>query len=139
MLRRSFVIAILLLLVGCVPVRVPGGKGAPFPSPDGLRVLIVEETEHRPDLPRPQLDILTANDATSVRAWLKANALEFRIFDKDSKADRDTAVWQAAMKANPPSPPPYMLAANGKRGFSIPLPADRAAALAALAKVKGNK
>jgi hypothetical protein len=137
-----FALFALICLVGCVHPRTPGGKTgkAPFASPDGLRVLIVEETENRPTLPKPQLDILTATGDGSVRKWLADNAIEWRIYDKDSKTDRDAKVWQEAMAVQANCPAPYYLAANGKKGFPpTPLPADRAATIAKLATVKGAK
>lgn len=138
---NRFAFLALLLCVGCVPVRVNGGKTgkAPFASPDGLRVLIVEESGDRNDLSPSQREIITATADGSVRAWSKANAVECLVLDKDDGTEKLSKPMQEAF-AVPRSGVPYILAAYGKRGFKgeIKRETKPAEVLAALQKVKGK-
>jgi len=113
------VVALVLYLrgSGVVPVPpVPPAPPAPIPVP-GLHVLIVEEVQDRPKLPKEQVAIFTS---TEVRTWLDANA-KWRIYDDDSPMQHDEKVWQDAMKL-PRQSLPWLIVSNGKTGYMGPLP-----------------
>lgn len=104
---------------------------APFPSPDGLRVLIIEETADRLKLPAGQQEILLSWE---VRQWLANNTVReqnsagYRIWDDDYTAEQLNYVsetWRLAYeraKKDSAGKLPWLVAANRNKGFSGPLP-----------------
>ena len=90
----------------------------PLPT-TGLHVLILEETGDRNKLKPAQLSILTS---TVVRQWFTDNHAEWRIWDKDVDAQFEPQVWKDALKLERGSLP-WIIVANGKTGYSGPLPA----------------
>lgn len=98
----------------------------PPPDPDvdppipvtGLHVLILEETGDRNKLKPGQLAILTS---TVLRQWFTDNNADWRIWDKDVDAQFEPQVWKDALKLER-GPLPWIIVANGKTGYSGPLP-----------------
>lgn len=112
----------------------------PSPIPDkGLRVLIVWETSSQPTMPDTQRNILYATAPGSVRDWLVTKCVkvndtpEFRIIDKDSTMERESKIWQSLFDVERKSYP-WIIIANGTRGFSGPLPVTMDETLALLKK-----
>ena len=120
----------------------------PIPNPTpitekGFRVLIVEETEDRINLPKGQLEILLSLADGGVRKFLETKCVkdakgnpEFRILDKDNDLSRDSKVWQDAWKI-PHTPLPYLIATNGVTGFAGPLPKTPDETIAILQRIAG--
>ena len=120
----------------------------PIPNPTpitekGFRVLIVEETEERVNLPKSQLEILLSLADGGVRKFLEMKCVkdskgnpEFRILDKDNDLSRDAKVWQDAWKI-PHTPLPYLIATNGVTGFAGPLPKTPDETIAILQRIAG--
>lgn len=136
MTRRIYLLAIALLLVGCVPVRVPGGKACKNPfTVSGYRALVVEESADRPKLPSAQASIFTAPD---IRDYVASQKGEIRFFDKDKNTSLDPDEFQEAMKLPRPELP-YLFIGNGRKGFKGPLPPSTAEMLALLKKYGSAK
>lgn len=95
----------------------------PIPAA-GLHVLVVFETGKA--LPPGQQSILYGK---AVRDYLQANCVvgpdgktkQFRIYDQDVDASRDSKLWADAMK-RPRASVPWVVVSNGKTGFEGPLP-----------------
>jgi hypothetical protein len=128
-------LVLLLLLVGCVPVRVPGGKTgkAPFKA-DGFAMVIVHETEDLAKLTEAQRQILTSSE---LRGWLKSKNCQWRQLDKDAETTNEPQWAKDAMACKRESTP-WLLVANGKKGFSGPLPGSVTETLAVLKKIGGG-
>lgn len=122
------------LAIGEAPAPEPGPTPGPTPTPDpvpdapipvdGLRVLIVYETEN-PDLTPQQQIILFGNE---VRSYLRAKCTAepqgaFRIWDQNIDTAGDLPLWQKAME-RPRASVPWVLISNGKTGHEGPLPSD---------------
>lgn len=90
---------------------------APIPG-QGLKVLIVEETSARKDLPPSQLAILTS---TKLRGWLKEHNGELKTWDQDVDAKYADESWKSALSM-PRESLPWIYISNGKSGFTGPLP-----------------
>jgi len=112
------------------------GPAPPFPA-DKLSVLIVEETGDRKDLSPGQLDIIASNGAGSVVDWIGQHGGQRRTLDKDDGTEMEEAWVKAAMSA-PRQSVPWVVASNGRTGFSEPLPKDRATLIAKLTPLGGK-
>lgn len=114
-----------------IPDPVVEVDTAPFPSPDGLRVLILVETEDNNKLLPGHQEILFGE---MVRKWLAENTIRetgsagYRIWDDDYTAEqlaRVGAVWRNAYevaKAKSAGKLPWVVAAKGNKGYNGPLP-----------------
>lgn len=101
---------------------------APFAgvTPTGMRVLIVEESEKRTELPVGQRSII---QGATVRTYLRDKTAkaagtgkpEFWILDKDDDVTALPKHWQDAMKAKRDGVP-WLYIGDGKSGESVPLP-----------------
>lgn len=89
----------------------------PIPTTE-FRVLILEETADRGQIPSSQLSVITS---APLRKWLDEMGAKWRVWDKDVDASREDAAWQAALKLEH-GPLPWIHIANGTTGFSGPLP-----------------
>ena len=130
-------------IIGKGDVPKPDVDNVPFPS-EGLRVLIIEETGERATLPGGQQQILLS---THVRGWLKKNTVEkdgFRIWDddydaEDGEQDFINDTWKQAYlvaKKDSDGVLPWLVAANGDKGFSGPLPGTPDELIMILEKLK---
>lgn len=125
----------LLCVMGCVPVDWTGmlsrDRVLTDPNPPHVitkpefRLLIVEETADRPQLPAGQLSIFTS---TALRKYLRDHCVKlsdgrdgFMIVDKDDVADLPIE-FQGVHDAK--NPTPWLYATDGNKGVSCPLPAD---------------
>jgi hypothetical protein len=116
---------------------------APFPS-DGLRVLVLEETEERSRLPVKQLTALTS---AKCRDYMDAKAMkgpdgspEWQVWDDDLPTDKMQPIWKEAVdvaKAKSNGARPWLIISNGNGGYSGPLPATEDEFLAELQKWGG--
>lgn len=108
---------------------------APFPSPEGLRVIIVSETEKRSGLPEQQAQIFSSEQLAS---WLSSNTYSdgktsgYRIWDDDYTDDQLSQVapvWKEAYKAAKKAMEELkadhvLVAASPRGGFVGKLPAS---------------
>lgn len=125
------------LLIGSTPPPPPGPgpdpppppppAAVPFPAADP-QVLILEETSERNTLPSSQIEIL---GSLELRRWASAHlgkrggSPALRIWDDDPALDPETAKdWGEALKAAKRDAKsfPWIVASDGKRGFSQALP-----------------
>lgn len=105
----------------------PKPNVAPIPG-DGLRVLIVYES--MTNLPPAQAAAIYGQE---MRDYLNAKCPkgpdgrtpEYRIYDKDTPVDNESATWKGAMSRKRDSIP-WLIVSNGKTGFEGPLPANLA-------------
>jgi len=109
----------------------PGPDTAPFPSPEGLRILILEETTQRVHLPLTQQIILFGEEG---RKLLQSATIDdgktpgYRIWDDDFSETAlkvTSETWRkayAAAKKNANNKLPWIVIANKNKGFSGPLP-----------------
>lgn len=123
--------AILVILLwnviqppGCVqPIIDP--DPAPIPAP-GFRVLVVEETEERQNLPQDQLNALmstTWREYCDQHCVKVDNVPEYRVFDQNQDMEHESDIWKAAM-ARPRTQLPWIIVSNGKTGVEKPYPAN---------------
>lgn len=117
----------------------------PFPSPDGLRVIIVHETNRA--LPKEQAAILTS---ATVREWLsrhtvsEVNASGYRIWDDDytdEQLQNVSEVWKTAYKVareylETSNAPAVVVASGPKGGLKMPLPDSSEELLKRLQEIK---
>ena len=136
----------VLALEVLIGVRHFGGA-ALSPPPfacNGLHVLIVEESSLRKDLPAGQYEIIMSKAPTGVIEWMNihnakatSGVPEWRNLDQDDKTDLDDKWVQDAM-AVPRESVPWVVASNGRTGFSIPLPKTPAELIAKLSPLGGK-
>jgi hypothetical protein len=140
-----FVVLALLLCSGCgIHLRDAEPKPLPFPEPlpppvvevrppivAGLHVLIWRETDSS-RVPEHELEQYTG---VKLRAWLKSNKADFRIWDQHVDASKESADWQAAAK-NRPASLPWIVISNGTAGHSGPLPKTTDETIALLEKFR---
>lgn len=131
------VIALVLLLIftnqagPLIPV-VP-----PPVSVDGLRVLVIYDEAAESTMPRSQQEIL---NSPTIREWLDSHCArdatgtpEYRFWPlavAAAVAD-DQPIWQQLAKLERKSVP-WLIAVDGRKYFSGPLPADEAATMKVL-------
>jgi len=110
--------------------EIPSVKDVPFPSPDGLRVLIIEETAKRGTLPAGQQQILLGEQA---RSWLDENTVSdehvgWRIWDDDfternlKNVDERFRTAYSAAKESSGGVRPWLIAVCRDKSFNGPLP-----------------
>lgn len=115
------------------PKPEPDISSAPFPSPDGLRVLILEETEDRARLVPGHQEILFGED---VRKWLAENTIResdssgYRVWDDDytnEQLSKVSETWRKAYEAAKEAKKelPWVVAANKTKGYNGPLPLNK--------------
>lgn len=117
------------ITVGSSPTPGPGPGPNPPPGPSpmplmGLRVLILEETSQRSELPASQLSVLTS---TEIRGYLNSKCVrasagpEFRFFDVDTDLSPQEKHWQDVVK-RPRASLPWLIISTGTSGYEGPLP-----------------
>ena len=117
---------VLGFCVGCTPPQpepvdpdpVDPTPVDPVPDVSGYRVLIVEETEDRNELPQEQLAILTS---ASFRKWLSDNEISYRIWDEEVPVEGEDASWGKLLDLERNSSPWLIVVGKGDV-FSGPLP-----------------
>jgi hypothetical protein len=153
-------IAVCWVIIGD-PAPLPPGPTPPGPNPPdpqppgptlpltGMRVLILEETAHRPRLSRAQQVALTS---PAVRSYLSSkcpNGIdgqtpEWRLLDVDQSLANESPAWQqlrSASKAPRPLPdhkPWVVIAGSSGVAFDGPYPATEAEAVALFTKYGGR-
>lgn len=127
----AIVVLLVLLSRGAGPVAPPGPP-APIKA-DGLHVLIVEETAERGKLSAGQLAILTS---VQIREYVASKSGEMRILDDDAPLANESELWRQAMGITRQSLP-WLIASNGKAGYSGPLPVSVDETLTILRKYGG--
>lgn len=132
----------LLVLAGC-PEPDPVPPPPPPPPPvEGLRVLIVEETDDRDNLPAEQVDIFSNQ---VLRDWLAESCLNegglpaFRFLDVSNDVSRLPQIWQDWFAKAGTAELPTMIAVGPGGEYSGPLPADAEAVLKKLIELKGGE
>lgn len=123
------------------PVTPPAPQ-PPTPQPGQLKVVIVEETAARNNLPPKQVLVFTSADirAYALKACSKAadgKTADFRIYDKDVSVAQEPQWVQAAWK-EPRQSLPWIVLSNGVTGFSGPLPQTAEETLSLLKKYGGE-
>lgn len=104
---------------------------APFKA-DRLTVLIVEDSGERRNLPASQVGIFTSS---KLRKGLVDAGADFRFWSITEDGEHDTAAFREAAKV-PRESVPWIVIANGQRGFSGPLPKDAVGVLDLVGKYK---
>lgn len=120
-------------------------SGPPPIAGDGLRVLIVEETENRVNLTPDQREIILSRADGGVLSYLDSHCPkgpdgrtpEWRILDKDQDLSADSPYWKEAF-ARTRSTLPWIVASNGRTGFEGPLDMKPAELLVKLKKLGGE-
>lgn len=120
------------------PVDPPGP--APAPKLGDLKVLIIEETGSRGELPSDQIAVFTS---VPIREYVrkacskdpKGNP-DFRVYDQNVSIEGEPEWIQKAWK-EPRQDLPWILLSNGTTGFSGPLPATADKTLELLKKYGG--
>jgi hypothetical protein len=134
-----------MLTVSVLPNPPPGPGPDPGPTPQpgaGKRMLIVYESSDLSKLPPAQAVLITSG---TVRDYLNrvcdkgpdGRTPEFRIWDKDTDLSNVPQTWKDAM-ALPRTNLPWLIVSNGTSGYSGPLPADAASAMAKLKQYLGE-
>ena len=124
------------------PDPTPDVKPQPAPIPlDGLRVLMVYDSEQLAKLPAAQHAIFYSNE---IRAYLTSKCAispkgqrEWRVWTSTTDASGEAEHWQQAM-ARPRKSLPWLIISNGKTGYEGPLPANVADTLKLIQTYAGN-
>ena len=117
----------------------PNPQPNPTPKFGQLKVLIIEETGSRGELPSAQIGIFTSvaiREYTDKACSKTGNNPDFRVYDKDVSVASEPEWIQKAFK-EPRQDLPWILISNGVTGFSGPLPEDSAKTLELLKKYGG--
>lgn len=130
---RTSTLAILGLVfgfcVGCTPPQPTPPPDPVIPTPvdpvnpvvpdvSGYRVLIIEETENRNELPQEQLAILTS---ATFRKWLSNNQISYRIWDEEVILEGEDPSWGKLLDLERNGSPWLIIVGKGG-GFSGLLP-----------------
>lgn len=124
------------------PTPTPTPTPQPIPGATGLRVLFVYESSA--NMTREQLNVL---NSTAVRAYLNAHCAkdakgraEWRSWDKDVDASKESDVWRRLWAATKPNlgPLPQVVVVTDQAGETFPLPATEADLLALLQRYGGK-
>ena len=113
------------------PIVVVEPDPAPFKA-DHLTVLVIEDSGRRRDLPASQVNIFTSS---KLRKLITDNGGECRFWSITEDGEFDSAVFREAAKV-PRESVPWIVIANGKRGFSGPLPPNVDGVIALVEKFK---
>jgi len=127
--RQAAMLAAALMVAGARLLLHPGGIGT-----GKLRVLIVEETAQRGQLPPDQAAVFTAK---AIRDYAGTHCVEggFLTLDKDADLSKLPAAWKP-LAANPKSLPWMAIEVNG-RIHAGPLPGTVEKTLALLQRYGG--
>lgn len=112
----------------------------PVPKTGQLKVLIVEETGSRGELPSSQISVFTSLD---IRDYVKkacsktGEQPDFRVYDKDVSVATEPE-WIKKAFSEQRQGLPWILISNGTTGFSGPLPKDVSETLSLLKKYGGE-
>lgn len=143
--------AVVSIVVGAAPPPVPPSPPTP-PNPPaplptaGLRVLVLEETDDRDNLPGSQQALLVSLSQGKAAQHLdavcakEAGQPEWRILDDDADGKYLSPLWKEALdrlKADS-TPSPKVLISNGVTGFQGPLPKTVEEWAALVAKFEGK-
>lgn len=131
-------IIVLLLVVAFQKQQGP----APDPSGPiigkGMRVLVIEETSQRSQLPSAQSAILTSG---TIQDYLNTHCSKedngkaaWRIWDKDTDTSHEAKFWQEAIKRKYDSLPWIIVSKSPGKGYEGKLPANVDATLELLKK-----
>ena len=112
-------VALAVAVAWFVSSRRPNDDGEPI-QVDGLRVLIVEESTDRPQLPAAQREIFTS---VPLRELIDKLGGQIRILDANDPTDAMAAEWRALRKRITTTPPAVVFA-KPRRAVEMPLPAD---------------
>jgi hypothetical protein len=112
-------VALAVAVAWFVSSRRSGDDGEPI-QVDGLRVLIVEESANRQNLPSDQSQILTSVPTRELVAKLGG---QIRIVDADDSTDAMAAEWKA-MRKRITTTPPAVVFAKPRRAVEMALPAS---------------
>jgi hypothetical protein len=112
-------VALAVAVAWFVSSRRSGDDGEPI-QVDGLRVLIVEESTDRPQLPADQREIFTS---VPVRELVAKLGGQIRILDADDSTDAMAAEWRA-MRKRITTTPPAVVFAKPRRAVEMALPAS---------------
>ncbi len=110
-------VALAVAVAWFVSSRRSGDDGEPI-QVDGLRVLIVEESTDRPQLPADQREIFTS---VPVRELVAKLGGQIRILDADDSTDAMAAEWRA-MRKRITTTPPAVVFAKPRRAVEMALP-----------------
>ena len=113
------------------PVVVVDPDTSPFQA-DHLTVLVVEDSGRRRDLPASQVDIFTSS---KIRKLIADNGGECRFWSVTEDGEFDSPAFRDAVEV-PRESVPWIVIANGKRGFSGPLPMNVDGVIALVEKFK---
>ncbi len=127
----AVIVAVLVFFYRQPPGPTPGpGPGpAPIPVP-GLKVLILEESNLRNQVPKGQQEVLKT---TLVEAYVKSKGGEYHLYDA-SQVIADP-VWEAA-RNRPRTGLPWLIVSNGTKGVEEVLPDGIEATLTAIKGVE---
>ena len=103
-------VALAVAVAWFVSSRRSGDDGEPI-QVDGLRVLIVEESTDRPQLPADQREIFTS---VPVRELVDKLGGQIRILDADDSTDAMAAEGARCENGSPPRPPPWYSRNHGE-------------------------
>lgn len=120
----------LLLLAGCLRQDVipdvspvdpvvdvaPTPQPAPVPVTDGLKVLVLYDSDALRSLPQSQV---LALQSLELREWLESKHADYRIWDKSVDTSHASDFWKEAVKL-PHDSLPWFWAARGGRGVNGP-------------------
>lgn len=118
----------------------PDPVDPPVPKTGQLKVLIVEETGSRGELPSSQISVFTSMD---IRDYVKkacsktGEQPDFRVYDKDVSVATEPE-WIKKAFSEQRQGLPWILISNGTTGFSGPLPKDVTETLSLLKKYGGE-
>lgn len=120
--RAAFFVLLGLLLVVNLTAGGGGDGVAPIPG-EGLRVLVIEETNDRASLKPEQLTALLSTVDGSMQAYCRSHAVAdgFYLLDDDDDVSKMPRWVQDAWK-RPRTGLPWIIASNGRRGFEGILP-----------------
>jgi hypothetical protein len=129
-------------VVRLLPVRVDWPEWkiplVPIPSPapiatDRLSVMVVEDVNHRDDIPASQV---TALLSTQLRKAIQDKSGRFRMLDAATDVTNEES-WVKECMALPRQSLPWVYISNGRTGYSGPVPATEQAFLELIAKHGG--
>ena len=122
----------------------------PPPSPPpiaelGFRIMVIEDLLERPKLPPEQLNIILSTAPGSFLQFVNKNAVrdsrgyaDIRYVGTMDDLSEDKPYWKAAYEL-PRTSLPWLIASNGKRGYSGPLPKTLSEALAIVQPLIGGE
>lgn len=139
-LAISAILIVLLVRFVELPGEIVGQTDLPFTG-KGFKCLIIEESADRSKLPLAQFAIFGSGNVaeymqTHCSKDEKGNP-DFRIFDKDQPLANEKPIWQKAMNYQHDGVP-WLMASNGKKGISMPLPLNETSFMEVVKKYGGK-